>query len=135
MIRMRDEAMERLLDYDRRRYWLENGWSIRFRVQRVEASETRPHGIRYAFTLHAVDGKRLMGFDNAHGAGRALAFDHSHRFRRTDELVPYEYVDADTLLCDFFDRVEQACQMEGVAFEIVEEDLELEDGDEPPESD
>jgi hypothetical protein len=29
---MPDEAMRRLLDYDRRRYWLANGWSIRLRI-------------------------------------------------------------------------------------------------------
>jgi len=29
---MLDEAMRRLLDFDHRRYWLVNGWSIRFRV-------------------------------------------------------------------------------------------------------
>lgn len=27
-----DEAMRRLLGFDRRRYWLSNGWSIKFRV-------------------------------------------------------------------------------------------------------
>jgi hypothetical protein len=27
-----DTSMHRLLDYHRRRYWLVNGWSIRFRV-------------------------------------------------------------------------------------------------------
>jgi hypothetical protein len=32
---MPDEAMRRLLDYDRRRYWLVDGWSIRFRVGEV----------------------------------------------------------------------------------------------------
>lgn len=64
---MLDEAMRRLLDFDHRRYWLVNGWSIRFRVAEVEASAVRPHGIRYSFTLHDHDGSRLVGFDNAHG--------------------------------------------------------------------
>lgn len=64
---MTGEAMRRLLDYDRRRYWLVNGWSLRFRVAEIEASEARPHDIKYAFALHDVDGMRLLGFDNAHG--------------------------------------------------------------------
>ena len=34
-----------------------------------------------------VDSNRLLGYDNAHGVGRALAYDHRHRFRRTKELV------------------------------------------------
>jgi len=59
---MLDEAMSRLLDYHQRRYWLINGWSIRFRVVEVETSATRPHGMKYAFTLHDVDGTRLLGF-------------------------------------------------------------------------
>jgi uncharacterized protein DUF6516 len=132
---MRDEAMERILDYDRRRYWLENGWSLRFRIGEAVATDERPHGLKYAFTLHDVDGARLLGFDNAHGARRTRAWDHRHRFRKTEKIVPYDFSDTDTLLCDFFDAVEQACKAEGIAFEVIEEDLELEDGDEAQESD
>src|SRR4051812_4927061 len=99
---MSDEAMERLLDYDRRRYWLDNGWSVRFRIRRVEATEARPHGIKYAFTLHDADGTRLLGFDNAHAPRRTTMFDHRHRFRKTEDLVPYAYVDPDQLLVAFF---------------------------------
>lgn len=47
---MSDEAMRRLLDFDRRRYWLINGWSIRFRIAEIEASTERPHGIKYSFS-------------------------------------------------------------------------------------
>ena len=127
---MRDEAMRRLLDYDRRRYWLVNGWSIRFRVAEVTATAARPHGIKYAFTLHDVDGARLLGFDNAHGVPRVLAFDHRHRFRRPDELVPNVFRGADELICDFFAAVEQACRQEGVTFEFDTTDVELEPEDE-----
>ena len=126
---MRDEAMRRLLDYNRRRYWLVNGWSIRFRIAEVAATAARPHGIKYAFTLHDVDGARLLGFDNAHGVPRVRAFDHRHRFRRPDELVPYAFQGADGLICDFFAAVEQACRQEGVKFEFdaTKVELELED--------
>ena len=86
------------------------------------------------FTLHDTDGTRLLGFDNAHGVPRALAFDHRHRFRRTQELVPYNFVGADELICDFFAGVEQACRQEGVAFDFVDQDIELEDDDETDES-
>jgi hypothetical protein len=121
-----DEAMRRLLDYDRRRYWLANGWSIRFRISEVPVTEGRPHGIKYAFTLHDVDRTRLLGFDNAHGLPRVQAYDHRHRFRRTAELVPYDYRGADELIGDFFAAVEMACRTEGVAFEFEAEDVELE---------
>jgi hypothetical protein len=39
---MLDEPMRRLLDYDHRRYWLVNGWSVRFRIAEVEVSVARP---------------------------------------------------------------------------------------------
>jgi hypothetical protein len=126
---MPDEAMRRLLDYDRRRYWLANGWSIRFRVSQTAATTDRPHGIRYSFTLHDVDRTRLLGFDNAHGLPRVQAYDHRHRFRKTAELVPYNYQGADELICDFFAAVEMACRQEGVAFEFEAEDMELDPED------
>ena len=118
--------MHRLLDYHRRRYWLVNGWSIRFRVFEVPASEARPHGLRYSFTLHDIDDSRLLGFDNAHGVPSEQAYDHRHRFRRTVELVPYDFQDADKLLCDFFEAVRRACEQEGELFEFNAEDVELE---------
>jgi len=123
---MPDEALRRLLDYDRRRYWLVNGWSIRFRVAEVAATGARPQGVKYAFTLHDVDGSRLLGFDNAHGVPRAQTYDHRHRFRRAGELVPYDFRGADELICDFFAAVEQACRQEGTPFEFAAEDVELE---------
>jgi len=128
---MLDEAMRRLLDYDRRRYWLVNGWSIRFRIAEVVTSTVRPHGIKYAFTLHDMDGARLLGFDNAHGGPRAQTYDHRHRFRRPTELVAYEFRSADELLCDFFGAVEQACKQEDVVFEFESEEIEfdIEDND------
>lgn len=121
---MVDEPMHRLLAYDRRQYWLENGWSLRFRVAQSEPSAGRPYGIKYAFTLHDVDRTRLLGFDNAHGVPRVQAYDHRHRFRRTSELVAYEFRGADELICDVFDHVERACRQDGVAFEFVAEDVE-----------
>lgn len=122
--------MLRLMAYDRRRYWLENGWSVQFRVRQVTVSEGRPDGLKYAFTLHDETGERLLGFDNAHGVGREQRFDHRHRFRRTAELVAYTFTGADALIGDFFDAVEAACRTEGVAFACVDEDeLEWDDDD------
>ena len=134
---MLDEAMRRLLDFDRRRYWLSNGWSIRFRIPEVEATDSRPHGIKYAFTLHDVDRTRLLGFDNAHGIPRAQAYDHRHRFRRTADLVSYDFRGADELICDFFAAVEQACRQEGVPFEFEADEVEyvMEASDDPDVSD
>jgi hypothetical protein len=130
---MFDDAFRRLLDFDRRRYWLSNGWSIRFRITEVETSEGRPHGIKYAFTLHDVDRSRLLGFDNAHGIPRVQVYDHRHRFRRTEDLVSYDFRGAGELICDFFAAVEDACRQEGVAFEFDADEVEYlqEEGDDP----
>jgi hypothetical protein len=68
-------------------------------------------------------------------ARRLEAYDHGHRFRKTEEIVPYGFSDTDKLLRDFFDAVERACEAEGIAFDVIDEDLELEDGDEAQEPD
>jgi len=112
---MLDEPMRRLLDYDHRRYWLVNGWSVRFQIAEVEASVVRPHGIKYSFT-----------YDNAHGVPRAQVYDHRHRFRQIGQLVAYEFRGADELLGDFFAAVERACAEEGNAFEFEADEIELE---------
>jgi hypothetical protein len=122
---MIDEPMKRLLDYDHRRYWLVNGWSVRFRIAEVDVSVERPHGIRYSLTLHDVDGIRLLGYDNAHGVPRTQRYDHRHRFRQTKDLIAYEFRGADELLCDFFAAVERACAEEGSAFEFEADEIEL----------
>jgi uncharacterized protein DUF6516 len=96
-----------------------------FRIAITRSSETRPHGIKYSFTLHDVDGTRLLGYDDAHGVGRALAYDHRHRFKRTKELMAYEFRGADELICDFFAAIERACATEGVAFEFDAEEVEI----------
>jgi len=122
-----ESSLERLLDFDRRRYWLGNDWSVRFRVYRVQAHPGRPAGIKYSFTLHDDTGERLLGFDNAHAVGAAAAFDHRHRFRNVRLVKPYDYNGPDRLLVDFFEAVETACTRDGIAFEFDDEDL-LEDG-------
>lgn len=131
---MADESFLRLLDYHRRRYRLGNGWCIRFRVEEAPASAGRPHGVKYSFTLHDVDMTRLLGFDNAHGLPRVQAYDHRHRFRSLDDMVPYAFESADKLIGDFFDAVERACAAEGVAFEFDDDGIEMEEDDGDPEA-
>ena len=52
-------------------------------------------------TLHAPDGERLVGFDNAHQVKgkRREALDHKHRLRT---IKPCDYRDAVTLVADFW---------------------------------
>ena len=111
----REHTLEFLLDFDGRRHWYEGGYHVRFQIMRVKETTERPHGLRYAFTLHNPKGKRLIGFDNAHGVRapggkrkrKMAAVDHWHRTER-DRGRPYEFKDAETLVV-VFSRRSSAC--------------------------
>ena len=64
--RRSDHGLEFLLAFDGRIHHLEKGYWLKFEITRGEATRNRPHGLSYSFTLHAPDGTRLVGFDNAH---------------------------------------------------------------------
>jgi Family of unknown function (DUF6516) len=83
----RDPTLDVLLDLDGQVLVVdpEGGHWVRFVVTPVPVSPEKPHGIDYSLTLHGPDGKRLVGFDNAHPVGRhkrGEVPDHRHR-RRT----------------------------------------------------
>jgi hypothetical protein len=83
-------------------------------VTRVPVSPEKPHGLDYSLTLHGPDGERLVGFDNAHPVGRQKRGeqqDHRHRLR---SVRPYEYLDAATLLTDFWVTVDAVLRERGV---------------------
>jgi hypothetical protein len=109
-----DHGLAYLLDLDGEDIVYENGAVARFRVKVIEATPEKPHGISYSLTFHAPDGRRLIGYDNAHGvaergsrfAKRATAFDHWHR-NQTDEGRPYRFESAEKLIADFFDGIER----------------------------
>ena len=126
-----DHALEFLLAFDGHIHHLEEGYWIKF--EKVEARKNRPHGLSYSFTLHAPDGTRLVGFDNAHGiapVGSRLkkpsqAIDHWHR-SEGDVGRPYEFKDADTLLQDFFREVRRVLNERGISEAVVRvEDREI----------
>lgn len=103
-----DPALDTLLELDGVTLAIEpeRGYWVKFVVNRVPASPDKPHGIDYSLSLHGRDGERLMGFDNAHPVGaRRLGEpqDHRHRIRR---VLPYDYIDAATLLADFWSEVD-----------------------------
>jgi Family of unknown function (DUF6516) len=106
----RDFSLEVLLDLDGYGFTFEpSGYSVKFKVRKVPATPARPHGISYSLTLHAPDGVRLVGFDNAHpvrasrGPGGARKeLDHRHRLGTTR---PYRYSNAQQLLEDFWQEV------------------------------
>src|ERR1035437_8777082 len=95
-------TLEFLLGFDGHVHWLDQGYRLKFEIKRVKPTKERPHGLRYSFTLHHPDGKRLMGFDNAHGVPakgsrynkRQAAADHWHR-TEDDEGRPYSFTTAE----------------------------------------
>ena len=96
-----------------------NHW-VKFVVKRVEPSSERPHGLSYSLTLHAADGERLVGFDNAHaihsgsGPSRRASVTYDHRNRRHRDARPYEFQDAAALLRVFWTEVDALLKKEGV---------------------
>jgi hypothetical protein len=121
-----DYGLEFLLAFDGHTHHLQQGYWIKFEIERVKATKERPHGLSYAFSLHAPDGKRLIGFDNAHGiAATGSRFrrppdanDHWHR-TETDPGRPYAFKNADTLLEDFFREVRRVLAERGIPDTVV----------------
>jgi len=124
-----DHGLEFLLAFNGRIHHLERGYWLKFEVARGEATAERPHGLSYSFTLHAPNGTRLVGFDNAHdvrprGARfkrRSHATDHWHRTQK-DPGRPYVFRDAETLIDDFFDAVELELSERGVSPRVVRDE-------------
>lgn len=110
-----DAGIRTLLDLNDQIIDQENGYWIKITAWEVKPCASIPHGIRYALTLHAPSGKRILGYDNAHSViskskkftGNKLTYDHKHR-RIGDIGIPYIFVDAHQLLSDFFSDVDRA---------------------------
>jgi hypothetical protein len=117
----RDPGLDALLLLDGEMFFADAAgkYFVKFLVKRVEPSPERPHGLSYSLSLHGEDGKRLVGFDNAHpvpaqrgpAGRRRVERDHRHRLKTTR---PYEYRDAATLLADFWEQVEAVLKEKGV---------------------
>jgi len=117
----RDKSLDTLLDLDGEvivvdplgKHW------VRFSVTKVEPTPEKPHNLDYSLTLHAENGERLVGFDNAHqvspskgaGATKRKAQDHRHRFRT---VRPYDYKDVASLMADFWTQVDAVLKERGV---------------------
>ena len=115
----RDPGLDTLLDLHGQTLFVDDvGHWVKFVVVRTEATAERPHGLSYSLTLHAPDGERLVGFDNAHTVGdgrgpgrrRGGEYDHRHRLRT---IRPYEYANAVTLLEDFWKEVDEVLRQKG----------------------
>ena len=115
MAEPRDPSLDLLLELDGQVFVVDpqGGHWVRFVVTQVPVS-ARPHGLDYSLTLHGPDGRRLVGFDNAHPVThqkRGEAQDHRHRLRT---IKAYDYRDAATLLGDFWTMVDTVLREGGV---------------------
>lgn len=121
-----DHTLEYLLAFDGAVHHYADGYYLKFEIRRVDASSERPHGLRYSFTLHGPDGRRLVGFDNAHVVAplgskfrkRPEAADHWHR-TENDEGRPYTFISAEKLLDDFQREVERVLTERGVPLVVT----------------
>lgn len=123
MIKSDEHTLEFLLAFNGRIHRYAQDYWVKFEIKRVEATPERPHGLRYSFTLHDPQGRRVMGYDNAHRIqthkGRTLEADHWHR-TQDDPGSPYDFKDAATLIGDFFDEVERILTERGVPVAVVD---------------
>lgn len=64
----RNPGLDALLDLDGEAFIIDPAgqYWVYFRVRRVQRRPDKPHGLEYSMPLHGPDGKRLVGFDNAH---------------------------------------------------------------------
>ena len=66
MIRRVHDEQHYLLAFNRQWIGYDNGYWVTCRVRLVEATEERPHGFDYSFSLHDANDERILGYDNAH---------------------------------------------------------------------
>lgn len=121
-----DHGLEFLLAFNGRIHHLDKGYWLKFEIARSDVTPNRPHGLTYSFTLHAPDGTRIVGFDNAHEVlprgshfkRRDPASDHWHRTEK-DPGRPYQFKNAETLIDDFFDEVDRALGERGMSVQVI----------------
>ena len=103
------DELRYLLDLDGERFQMGGGYWTKFDVKLVEPTAEVPHGIKYSLTLHDQSGRRLLGFDNAHGLKRSgrrdnrrVVWDHHHDEER---VTAYDFTSAAKLVEDFWLQV------------------------------
>jgi hypothetical protein len=129
MVEGRAHTLEFLLAFDGQVHWYAEGYFAKFEIKQVASTVQRPHGLRYSLTLHAPDGARLMGFDNAHTvpakgsrySKRPIEADHWHRVG-DDPGRPRPFTDAAALIFDFFAEIERVLTERGVSLDVEETD-------------
>lgn len=109
---MKNSEIEYLLDLHGEINPMDNGHWAKFEVYEVAPTEAIPHGIKYSLTLHDRNGRRVLGFDNAHGikpkkgkyGAKKTTWDHKHQ---KDIVKNYEFESPGQLLEDFWAAVDK----------------------------
>lgn len=122
-----DHGLELLLSYNDRILYLGGGYHLKFEISRTKETEARPHGLSYSFTLHDQRNRRVLGYDNAHtvkplgrNARAPKTHDHWHRDAH-DKGRPYDFIDAPTMVKDFFGEAERYLADRGIELDVIGE--------------
>ncbi|MBX5494814.1 MAG: hypothetical protein IRZ15_05725 [Bryobacteraceae bacterium] len=104
-------AEEFFRQFDGLTFFYETGHWWKVEIKKVRATPRRPAGLKYSLAFFDPDDRCLVRFDNSHGVkvrGRKnpAPFDHWHRFA-TGEVVPYAFIDMQTLVEDFFKAIDK----------------------------
>jgi len=75
----------------------DNGEFIEVKAWAVPRSAAKPEGVKYSLVYIGVDGRRILGYDNAEGKGH-------HRHLGDDE-TPVEFESLEVLISKFRDEV------------------------------
>jgi len=118
-IHIPDGTLVQLLELDGTIMEVGGGYWIRIKAVRVPPSAARPHGIDYSLCLFDPRDTRVLGYDNAHpaaaGTGTARRRGTRHDHRHAGRIVrPYAYVDAASLLDDFWNDVDDHLSKAGI---------------------
>ena len=68
------------------------------KIWRVKSTPDKPHGYKYSL-VYIVNGRRVIGYDNAEGRG-----DHRHY---EDNIEPYRFEGVDKLIEDFYSDIQR----------------------------
>lgn len=108
-----DHELEFLLSLHGEEFRFTAGYRVKIEAQRVKATKGRPGGIKYSLTLHAPDGRRLCGLDNAHSVRKQRTYDHRHVYGKR-KVVPYAWHGPAGLLEDFYREVDRILKEQGI---------------------
>jgi len=114
MNKPKDLGVESLLALDGDRYFVEENGDFEgvFKVKRCTVTPERSHGLKYSIVLLNAKAERVVCFDNAHGVkhgsgpGRKHSKEYDHKHVGS-KVYPYKFVDAYTLIADFWAEVDK----------------------------